>query len=111
MTNDICFSSITAKEIDELFGKAHVLDRVNFKRMITLGYSRREACQVAILHSKLGKGEFRDRQAIVDWLDDVEETINLNEARELMRPDFPWKSETTYHPLQEDKSDPNFYWN
>lgn len=111
MTSEICIDSITDKEISDLFEKAHRLDRENFKRMISLGYSNREACQVAILHSKLGKGEFGDREAITGWLDDVEETINLSKARELMRPGFPWRSGTTYHPLQEDKSNPSYYWN
>ena len=88
MANDICIYSITAKEISDLFEKAHKLDRENFKRMISLGYSNHEACKVAILHFKLGKGEFGDRKDIADWLDDVEETINLSKVLKLMRPGF-----------------------
>lgn len=30
MTSEICFDSITAKEIDDLYRSAHKLDRENF---------------------------------------------------------------------------------
>lgn len=111
MTSRNHLDSMTARDIDSLFSKAHEFDKENFKRMISLGYSSREACQVAILHFKLGKGEFKKRGDIVAWLDDVEETINLSKVRELMRPGFDWKLETVHHPLQEDKSNPYYYWN
>lgn len=111
MTSNIFSGSMTARDISNLFSKAHEFDKENFKRMISLGYSSREACQVAILHYKLGKGEFKSSSDIVAWLDDVEETINLSKIRELMRPGFDCKSEAAHHPLQEDKSNPNYYWN
>lgn len=111
MTNETMLSSIIARDIDNLLAGAHKYDREIFRRMRSLGYSSREACKVAIFHSKLGKGEFRCRQEISDWLDDVEETIGMSEAKALMLPGFPYRSQTTYHPLQEEKSNPSYYWN
>lgn len=111
MTNEKFFSSITAKEIFNLLYKAPVGDKEIYRRMRSLGYSSREACKVAFFHSKLGKGKFGCRQEIVDWLNDVEEAMRMSEASFLMTPGFPCKSQTTYYPLQEDKSDPSYYWN
>jgi len=111
MTNEYFFSSITAKEIDNLLYKASIGDKEILRRMHSLGYSSREACKVAFFHSKLEKGKFGCRQEIVDWLDDVEEAMGIGEASFLMTPGFPGKSQTTHYPPQEDKSDPSYYWN